>query len=503
MAEPIRPPRLPIGTMWRRFFPGGVVLLGVALLAGSVRGQSVPVQQVEAFENPPTSTHYAPVDFNGSATAISGAFPGIMFHAQANTTDTASGHAGGVANPFYGSTTVAQPFVSDVFVQSADNFINGLNVQATNGPSQPLPAGIGNGIRVSNHSYVGDFGNATLDENAIRRIDYVVHTEDVVFVAGAVTGGSFANQNLVWTSRNALSVRGDSAGTPFDPSAAANTITAGKRRADVWSDNESSFATGRVSGYSAALIGRATSLGLTNATHNQVVRSLILTGADKSAVGATTGPWTRDTANNLSTTLGAGKANFAQSLSILQGGERTLQTVSGGSTANVASNSPKGFAYGTSTTGQQAIVINAPNGISELTATLTWNVTQQTSGGVSIDTSDAGRIFANLAIDLRTATLSNGQYVLGLTALSQTGLSSDATLDNAEHLYFNASGGSLPAGTYAFVITGDPSRTAVIGFSYNIVPVPEPVGCLVLLPAALLVLRRRQGFKHQSAQVSE
>ncbi len=475
----------------RGLFSAANVVFGMALLAGPAYGQSVTVQQVEAFTNSPTNTNYAPVNFNGSATATSGSYPGITFHAQANTTDTVSGHAGDVANSFYGSASVAPPYVTTVYAQSANNFLNGLNVQLDNGPSQPLPSGIGNGVRVSNHSYVGGSGNAMIEENIIRRIDYVVHSEDVVFVAGAVTGaGVFTNNNLVWASRNALSVRGDSAGSPFNPT--ANTITAGKQRADVWSDDLSSYATGRVSGFATALIGQATSLGLANATRNQVVRSLVLTGADKSAVGSVTGPWTRDTANNLSTTLGAGKANYAQSLSILQSGERAIQTVSGGTTANVVSSSLKGFAFGTSTTGQQAIVINAPNGISTLTATLVWNVTQQTTGGVSIDTSDAGRVFANLALELRTATFSNGQYVLGAAALSQTGLSSDAALDNAEHLYFNGSGGSLPPGTYAFVITGDPSRIAEIGFSYNVVPVPEPVGCLALLPVALLFLKRRR-----------
>src|SRR5437762_797346 len=120
-----------------RLSSAGTVLLGVALLAGPARGQSVPVQQVEAFENPPTN----------------------------------------------------------------------------------------------NHSSVADCGTATFDENAIRRIDYVVNNEALVFVAGAVTGGAFANQNLVWSARNSLAIRGDSSGTPFDPSPAANTITAGKRRA--------------------------------------------------------------------------------------------------------------------------------------------------------------------------------------------------------------------------------------------------------------------------------
>src|SRR5437879_1563430 len=69
-----------------------IAILGAAFVAPA-RGQvSVPVQQVEAFENPPTNTHYAPINFNGSLTATDPSYPGITFHAQANTTDTQSSH---------------------------------------------------------------------------------------------------------------------------------------------------------------------------------------------------------------------------------------------------------------------------------------------------------------------------------------------------------------------------------------------------------------------------
>jgi hypothetical protein len=473
----------------RRIASSVAALFGLVWLVGAVQGQTVVVQMVEAFDNPPTNTQYAPVNFNGSATATAASYPGITFHAQANLNSTLSNHAVNVANNLFGPGTVAQPFVIDVFNQTAGNFVNGLNAQGVLGPGQPLPSGIGNGIRVSNHSYVADFGNSIADENAIRRIDFVVNNENVVFAAGAVTGGSFPNQNLVWSARNSLAVRGDSVFTPFDP--LTQTITSGKRRADVWSDNESSFATGRVAGFSTALIGQATNLGFPSATNNQVVRSLIMTGADKAAVPTMIPPWTRDLPNNLSVGLGAGKANYNQSLSILQAGERALQPVTGGLTPNVVTSNPQGFAFGTSVIGgQQAIVINAPNGITELTATLNWNVTQV--AGATIDTSDAGRIFPNLALELRTATLSGGQFMLGAAALPNTGLSSNAALDNAEHLFFNGSGGNLPAGTYAFVIIGDPSRSAVMGFSYSFLPVPEPIGALALLPVAALLLRRRR-----------
>jgi len=436
------------------------------LVAAEARGQvTVTVQQVEAFD--PSSTRYAPVNFNGSATATDPTnFPGITFRAQDNTTSTSSGHAFFVGTRFYGPGNPGTPFITNVFAQSANNFINGLNTQTVNAPAQPLPTGFGNGIKVSNHSYVADFGNSTTDENAVRRIDYIINNEDVVMAAGAVTGGVFANQNLVWSARNTLAVRGDDAATPFDPSPAANpTATSGRRRADVWSDEESSFATGRVSSMATGLIGTATTNGQANGVHNQVVRSLLMTGANKSATGGVVAAWTRDTVNNLDTDAGAGKANYAESLSVLNAGERPLQTVTGTSTPNVSTTNLKGWSFGTTPAGgQQAVVISAPNGISQLTATLNWNVTQTTTGGTLIDTSDAGRIFPDLALELRPVTLSGSTFTIGAPT-GKLGLSSNATLDNAEHLYFTGAtgGGNLPAGTYALIVTGGSQAAATRG----------------------------------------
>jgi hypothetical protein len=448
----------------------------------------VPVQQVESFENQPTNTHYAPVNFNGSATATDPInFPGITFRAQANTTDTLSNHAFLVGQRFYSPGTPGQPFINSVFAQTADNFINSLNTQSVLGTGQPLPSLnlAVNGIRVSNHSYVADFGLAAADENAIRRLDFVINRDDVVVAAGAVTGGGFANQNLIWSARNTLAVRSDDAGQPFDP--ASSTIVSGRRRADTWSDSVSSFATGQVSSSATALIGTALTSGQTNASHTQVVRSFIMTGADKSVSGVAVAPWTRDTANNLDIDAGAGKLNHAQSLSILNAGERTLQTVTANTIPNVSTTNPKGWSFGTTPAGgQQAVVFSAFNGIQQLTATLNWNVTQ--TAGATIDTSDAGRIFSDLALELRPVTLTGGVFTVG-PPTGLLGLSSNATLDNVEHLYFT--GGNLPPGTYALLITGDAARATVIGLSYSFLPVPEPVGLLLISGAGLFVLRRK------------
>src|SRR5581483_4471568 len=116
---------------------------------------------------------------------------------------------------------------------------------------------------------------------------------------------------------------------------------------------------------------------------------LIMTGADRQAVGNVVAPWTRDTANNLDIDAGPGKPDHAQSLSILNAGEQALQTVTGSTIPIDSTADVKGWSFGTTPAGgKQAVVISAPNGIQNLVATLNWNVTQ-TTNGVTMDTSDA------------------------------------------------------------------------------------------------------------------
>ena len=179
-----------------------VLVAAVALLGIPLRSRAdVTVQQVEALCQPADQHAIRAINFAGSATATDGTnYPGITFHAQSGTVNTYSGHAFFVASEMYGASSPGKPFVSNVYNRSANDYLNGLNVQGTLSAGQPLPGGFGNGIKVSNHSYVADYGNATADENAIRRIDYTVNSEDVVLVASAVTGSTFANQNLVWSA---------------------------------------------------------------------------------------------------------------------------------------------------------------------------------------------------------------------------------------------------------------------------------------------------------------
>jgi hypothetical protein len=476
----------------------------VGLLSlGSPAFADVPVLQIESRppENPDTG--YAPIDFAGATTqAGMGAFSGINFNALANTNNTFSAHASVVGQNFYGTGTAAHAFVSNVYVDEADRFLASVvkTQMAGSSASAPAPLSFGNGVRVSNSSWVGTFApdHPNADGDAIRRIDYMINRDDVTFVATAVaaTSGDFKDTNLAWAARNAVAVRGDEGVLPFTLSG----TSPGKTHADVWGSgtgggDEGSYVTGAVSGYAASLVGTAQGLGATNAQHNQVIRSLLMTGADKTVASVNNGTWADETPNHLSVKLGAGKVRYGTSLEILNAGQKSVANVIGSSIASeVATTGTKGWSYGTSVAGaDQAIVFYAPGGISDVTATLNWNVTQPdalTPG--NINTLAAATVFPDLNLELRRLTPNVVSFDI-LAPLNDPGLRSDSTgasQDNIEHLY---STNDLGAGYYAFIIHGDASRTTDYGFSYSITPAPEPGGVMVLaMGAGLAMVRRRR-----------
>jgi len=473
----------------------------VVLPLGSVAFADVPVHQVEARPAENSQTGYAPIDFAGSTTqAGTGAFAGINFNALANTNDTFSAHASVVGQNFYGTGTTAHAFVSNVYVDEANRFLSSVVRTQLNGSSAsaPAPLTIGNGVRVSNNSWVGSFAPELPegDGDAIRRIDYMINREDLVFTATAVAGGTYGNTYLAWAARNSLAVRGDDSILPFTPTG----TSPGKTHADLWGSttgggDEGSYVTGAVSGYAASLIGTAQAMGSVDGQHGQVIRSLLMTGADKTVASVNNGAWADETPNHLSVKLGAGKVRYGTSLAILNAGQKSISNVIGSSIASeVATTGTKGWSYGTSVAGgDQAIVFYAPDGISDVTATINWNVTQPDAlAPGNINTLAAATIFPDLNLELRRVTPNLVSFDI-LAPLNDPGLqsaSTGASADNIEHLY---STNDLGAGYYAFIIHGDASKTTDYGFSYSITPAPEPGGMMVLaLGAGVGLVRRRR-----------
>lgn len=417
---------------------------------------TVAVEQIEAYEDASAPfTHYAAVDFTGSGgtkLVSSGTFNGITFHALDAVTNTLSSHASAVGGSIFGAGSVGNPYVTNVYSASADTFFTGtINGQVGVSNNGPVPGHFDGGAKVINNSYVA-FDTSNLD--TLRRLDFMINRDDVAFVASATNTGPLAGNYLVWSAFNSIAVRGDLDG--FDPSGSP-----GKKHADLGSSGHTSFTAAAVSGQAVGLWGNAQAAGQTNAQHGVVVRSLIMAGADKTT-------YTRQTANNLDTQWGAGQPNYNASLAMLQAGEQPLLGVSGGNITGTITNNLKGWTFGAVTSGtQKAVIFHAADPIDGLTASLNWNVNSSQPTGSTIDTTNAGTIFPDLALELRPITFSGGQYVLGASPTDIT-LKSNATgasNDNVEYLYSTS---ILPAGDYAFLITGGTSTTSV-GFSYSVI----------------------------------
>ena len=105
-----------------------------------------------------------------------------------------------------------------------------------------------------------------------------------------------------------------------------------------------------------------------------------------------------------------------------------------------------------------------------ITASLNWDVTQNQPAPGEIDTTDGGTIFPTLGLEVRPVTFNGTNYTLG-PSLGDVTLQSylPANTDNVEYIYSTS---TLPAGNYAFMITGDATRATNVGFSY-ILAVPS------------------------------
>ncbi len=427
-----------------------------ALLKAGIAVEQIESYEIDTGDNTNSPTRYSPVNFNASSTVtvqagqLGGLFTGITFHALDGTTNTNSNHAYAVGDSFYGDGSVAYPFVSDVYDAPDTLLLTTIaDAQSTTGVAA-APGTFAGGAVVVNNSYVYTTGSAASDLDLQRRLDFMIAQENVTFVAAAVSNTGSTDYDVPWSCFNSLAVTGGQ--QAFSP-----TGSQGKQHADLMVSGLASFSTATVSSDAAALYGTAQGAGQTDALHDVVIRSLLMAGADKTS-------YVRQTANNLDISEGAGIADYTSSLAILNGGEKPLVTVgSGGAIIGNASDDQRGWTEGTVAANSQDVVLfMADNALTGLTASLNWDVTQSQPASGQINTSSGATIFADLGLQVRPVTFTNGSYVLG-ASLSDTTFQSNATGDNVQYLY---STDSLPAGEYAFVITGDASLSTVIGFSY-------------------------------------
>ncbi|MEI7768104.1 MAG: PEP-CTERM sorting domain-containing protein [Phycisphaerae bacterium] len=479
--------------MTRQRIGYGWGLVALALTAATAQA-AITVLQVESYDT--ATPKYAPVNFAGSTTkTVSGVTYNALSEVGSVSSSTLSNHAFVVRDAMIGADRPSAGLVTSIYNQNVTDYFNGLAVGTSS-----RPAAFPTGVKVANFSLVTKYVSAANNEDARRRIDYQIHRGDVVYVTGADTFDT-NYYSLPWASLNGIAVSGYS---NFNPVAAGLT----RVHADLWAKTTStvnasvgpgpSYTAATVSGFAVALLDRGQTLSFTDSQQHTAIKSLLMTGANRSISGAAIGgtTWTANSTsnNNLDTFLGAGQADYNRSKLILEAGERTTSAITGGTSLGSSptiNNKKLGWTYHTlNTNTSEALVFNLGSAVNDFSATLNWDTTVAELSGNRINTSS--QTFANLDLELRQVFFNSGSYSLG-GSLGGT-LVSASTTDNTEHLYYN---GILWAGYYALVVKsnlGDPATTDY-ALSYIAIPEPGTLGLLFLGSAGLLMRRRRQSGK--------
>ena len=122
---------------------------------------------------------------------------------------TVSWHATEVARNFYGIGTSIAPGITQVHVHEAGGFVQSTYLRLGSGSLAvplPPPGPTVNAARVFNHSWIGSFGQATLDNEALRRADFAMHRDGTLFVAGENNLAGSAMQPLMARGFNSIAV---------------------------------------------------------------------------------------------------------------------------------------------------------------------------------------------------------------------------------------------------------------------------------------------------------
>jgi hypothetical protein len=160
-------------------------------------GSGVIVGQVEVANS---SGYYKPAPGNPE-------FVGKIWHLMSGDGPQSS-HATAVGKEFYGLTTSIAPGILDIYVWEANHWLTTGFLHTNTGA---LPDVSPTGLKLYNNSWVGSFGSTTLDNNALRRADFVMSRDDVLLFVGVNNGGG-TNYALLSHVYNGLSVGVDGGG---------------------------------------------------------------------------------------------------------------------------------------------------------------------------------------------------------------------------------------------------------------------------------------------------
>jgi hypothetical protein len=290
----------------------------VARLGNDVpTGLGIKVGQVEAPEN--AQGGYAP-------DSASGEFAGVTFFLMSGTGAPSSWHATEVGKPLFGNSLSITPDVDSVYCWNVNSWAGPsyLNVNGASAPATP-PAG----VRVFNHSWIGSFGSSATDNNALRRVDFLINRDNVLFTVGTNNGAGSTAQALVSYAFNGISV-GLANGNHANATTPAGIDGAGRRKPDIVAPGQfTSFSTPVVGAAGALLFDAAqtdpATAGNPNANRALTVKAILLGGTTHRAGwsnGAPTSGASRGiTATPLDPLYGADLLNIDRAHLMLTSGE--------------------------------------------------------------------------------------------------------------------------------------------------------------------------------------
>lgn len=355
-----------------------------------------------------------------------------------------SSHATNVARKFYGNEQSLAPDVWLVNCWEVNDWLQNGFLRVAQGSSNP-PDYQGLGIiKVWNHSWVGTFNNINTDQDALRRVDWVVETDqNSPTVCVGVNNGN-QTQALLSYAWNVISVgRRDGAHAwsdvpdPYEGAGRMNPVITGT----LYTTSE---ATPTVSATAAMLIETARDINEDLGEASETIKAVMLAAASHEPASSNDPEWTNQaiesgpdrgwTNRPLDETFGAGHLDVNRAHQILTAGRTP---------AAIGSDSPPlatthGWDLSPVPAGADMTwLFVLPDGASELSIIATWN--RQVSTNLS------GWTVADM--DLELLAYDNGVETPLLgddLAFGRGNVLSVSAVDNVEHLYL----GDLMPGTY-------------------------------------------------------
>ncbi len=294
----------------------GLDALIARLGAGNVpTGAGVVVAQVEA---PISPGNYGP-DQNHPE------FSGKTFFPQSGSPGNSS-HATTVATNLYGAVTSIAPGIDEIYLWEANAWATSGYLNTFSGGTRPAspPAG----LVLFNHSWVGDFGPASTNNDALRRADFAMVRDNLLMIVGV--NNSAPNEPLMSHVFNGLSV-GLMSGGHVSDATLAGLDGPGRMKPEIVAPNSlTSFATPVVSAAVALMVETARTdpdlWANPNALRGEVIKAVLMAGATHRAGWtnnpATSGPARGTTSQPLDAVYGVDLVNVDTSHLILTAGEQ-------------------------------------------------------------------------------------------------------------------------------------------------------------------------------------